>query len=211
MKTSKLLALAILLTLSLSSAWAQVPKALPGDEDEGPGITGLAFSLVKKVPGDFGRAIETYLETVRPQDYGGDGKVAQNNRGIIEHFEREMSKDPCFLRVSEELYADNQVNFNLEETPRIKSNLKSLNKPEYQPGWLWKKALSLSGGNPNLAVKAIAFCGHDDVNRDEICPPRSFGHVHAGRSRARCRHVSGSEGLRDFNAVDSRQPRSDPR
>lgn len=155
----------------VSKSWAQVPPKPMEDVTEGPGISGLAFNLITKVPGDFGLAIETYLETVRPQDYGGDKNVGQNNAGLVEHFQREISKDRCFLPIAEDLFADSLLNFKTEDVARIKSNLKSLNKAEYQPGWLWKKALSLANGNPNLAMKAIAYCGHDDVNRGQICPP----------------------------------------
>jgi hypothetical protein len=57
-------------------------------------------------------------------------------------------------------------------TPKIRSKISDLNDPQYHPGWLWEKAMRLTGQNSNMAAKIIAYCGHDDQEQSEsgICP-----------------------------------------
>lgn len=141
-------------------------------ETERTGITGLAMDLVRKVPGDFGIAINTYLDVMQPGRYRhGDGDVGVANRGLAGHFSQEMDKDSCLKKLAGEFAMDLEI-YVAAGIPMIRSKLSDLEGSLYQPGWVWKKAMALSANNPNLAIKLIGICGHDDISQSEKirCP-----------------------------------------
>jgi hypothetical protein len=143
------------------------------------GITSLTLSFAAKVSNPQQRiAIETYKEVVRPQDYANDDVAHSQNVGVVNYFADAMSGDGCFRELVKQFYSDEKnVSYVQRPIPKIKSQISDLKDPQYKPGWLWEKALKLTGGNPNMALKIIAYCGHDDVEQTEdksiFCPGKN--------------------------------------
>jgi hypothetical protein len=163
------------------------------------GIIGIPSNLSKflhRIPGDYGKVVKTYLETLRPEEYTDDHHVSEANMGLREHFKESLDKDPCFLKLAEHFYADSEIK---ALDPKRGTNRPYIDDKltEQKPGWIWKKALDVSGQNPNLAMKLIALCGHDDVGQEAAYKPKS-------NCPFRTSHFYFPEGLGD--GVDTPEP-----
>ncbi|MDX6770648.1 MAG: hypothetical protein SF051_14025 [Elusimicrobiota bacterium] len=66
-----------------------------------------------------------------------------------------------------------------------------------KPGWAWKLALETAGGDPALAMRLTAFCGHDDATPGELRTPRSPAEARLAReteSERLARRLAGRAG-----------------
>jgi hypothetical protein len=118
--------------------------------------------------------LNRYMEIVIGKSILLDGAAAGSNGGIAEFNTNQIRENPCFAKLTEAFYAD--INKQDEEifpkdvdwsvAKKWRSTLED--SPEYselpklKPGWLFEKALKYSAGDPNLAMKLISICGHDD-------------------------------------------------
>lgn len=127
-------------------------------------------NIASRIPGDIGIALGVYMDTMRPQQYK-EGELGRANVGIRTHLLEQWQNSACFQKIGKTFY-DNKLFTSDKKAPpaRIYQTLNdaSVNGNQYSPGWLWNMALESAGGQPNLAIKLIAFCGHDDIDQAPI-------------------------------------------
>jgi hypothetical protein len=97
----------------------------------------------------------------------------------IERANWSTTEQPCFSDLAARFYGEILKEDQRRFVAKLKSGRKSplggryrisLNEQagngewaDVAPGSLWKKALEISGGSPNLAMALIGLCGHDDA------------------------------------------------
>jgi len=127
-------------------------------------IQGL--KLAKLLPSNFAKAAETFVQLGNIAGYTESADVAGGNHGLRHILTKRMeSSGRCTAlrlhylskRFGQEI--DNDPNLPLEGRPHLKSR-----STDYglEPGWLWKDALRLAGGDPNEALFLIGALGNDD-------------------------------------------------
>lgn len=117
------------------------------------------------------KGLERYYQILSPKDVVDDNDIAIQNSGISRHFERQFRNNSCFARQALLFYRDirlntrrSQKNQTVEQRhsrPSIGDTAGS-SRPDLPAGWLFKKALTYTQGNPNAALTLIGLCGHDD-------------------------------------------------
>jgi hypothetical protein len=126
--------------------------------------------LVKYLPGNASRAFESYLEVARPNEYKYNRQLKNNNAGVNAYFSEVYSREENKCLYTKALlfysYIQGQENKKSREEGPLngRPDISSRTEPgtEIHPGWVWKKAMELSNGDPHQAMMLIGVCGHDD-------------------------------------------------
>lgn len=111
----------------------------------------------------------------------GSNVSDSKNPGFIE-FNEQILNHPskCFQDIAYRFYRsikeedhkrliDGQTLLNRDSRSNLRTNLTeySVSGLTYKQGWLWERALSMSGNNPAIALSLIGVCGHDDVKQTQ--------------------------------------------
>jgi hypothetical protein len=127
---------------------------------------------IKKMP--FSSRLDPYLEFLGVKN---GVKIDSQKNGAIDVFDINLLKSkPCFSTLTGYFYQE--INY-LDIIDRMASPLSKEDMPMrlidesaasigQRPGWLWQKALEVSKGNPNLAMRLIGMCGHDDGHHENV-------------------------------------------
>lgn len=116
-------------------------------------------------------ALEHYLRILGLSVYDEKKLVKEDNFGVISYFERELAKDILFRKKTLDFYLEiNRIEKQVADYrvksspvhPHLGETLWTHN-PRLPPGFVFQKALKISGRDPRLALKLIAVCGHDNL------------------------------------------------
>lgn len=132
-------------------------------------VDSWAEKLIGLVPSEKARCVAGEVrDLVRPAQYSS-ADVGGSNQGLVSRNQDMMDSNPCFARLAQNFWGEIENQF-----PRASREIK-ITKPnltekvgegrfaQLEPGWLWKKAMSATGGNTNLAMDLLAVCMHDDT------------------------------------------------
>ena len=134
------------------------------------------------------QGLKTYKEILFGKEgdaYENDQYVASTNAGIESYINQSLEENSCLK---------NKVIQFIDEIKKLDAKYISKKTPlegrpsqldtaghgrfkDLQPGFLWQLALDISDKNPNLAIRLIGACGHDDYqtnsfqhNGEDVCP-----------------------------------------
>ncbi len=141
-------------------------------------------SVLAKLPGNNACAAKEYLTIIRPEEYRSDGAMGSSNAGIATMMDIQFKASKCFRVAIGKLYGEvakvdaatpQRSRFlTSNQAPRFSSGISDLNSPVAKPGWLLEAAEKVAGGDPQLALMILAYCGHDDISQNDgtqIEPP----------------------------------------
>lgn len=114
------------------------------------------------------RGLIRYLQVISPESYRRDGDVAMANAGIRGYLEKQFSENDCFAETAFKFYREIRSADREGERPHLSDKAGDGRFKHKPAGWLWEKALSFSGRNPNKAMMLIGLCGHDDINQGDF-------------------------------------------
>lgn len=141
------------------------------------GEASSSANLVRFFPSKYLNAVTAYLDVAVSDEIS-----LSSNRKLVEKSQSAVTEDPCFFLRAYDFYKsiNDRDEAELNRLTSQKSNLiastplkmrPSLARPNkdwdegFSEGWVWKEALEKTEGNPNLAMKMIGLCGHDDTAR----------------------------------------------
>ncbi len=138
--------------------------------------------LLSIIPNDnLKHGLETYRKIISAEEFINDRELGETNKGISLHFAKMLDNNSCFSNIANEFYADISAldkkyrKEDYENIPgvvkdeRANLSMQSGDKKhkELKPGWMMKLAKHYAGGDPNIAMRLIAMCGHDDINQGD--------------------------------------------
>jgi len=139
--------------------------------------------LLSFIPNDnLKRGLETYRRIISAEEFINDRELGETNKGIALHFAKMIDSNNCFSNIAHQFYSDiNELDqkYRKEEYENlpgvIKDERASLamssgdrKHKDLKPGWMMKMAMKYAGNDPNIAMRLIAMCGHDDVNQGDF-------------------------------------------
>lgn len=159
-------------TLVLGLGGALSSHAKTPDDNSISSANRMAFKLIDTLPNSgLKKGLQRYYQILDPQSYVNDQEVAMSNSGLTNFFQVQFNKRQCFAEKALLFYRDVRNStrasqkVNAQEGRHSRPSLGDTagnSRKDIQAGWLFKKALKYSGGNPNAALTLIGMCGHDD-------------------------------------------------
>lgn len=137
------------------------------------------------------RAIMGYLELTGLHNYGGP-HVGASNSGLNKFYGGLVDKDPEFRAQVIGFYG-RVAGLSPEEAPKPgrRNTLGDVAgegpNQGVEPGWVWKEALKSAKDDPNLAMRLIGFCGHDNTAQSPVKIPRTPEQAKAAMEAERVR------------------------
>ena len=140
------------------------PEADEADVKSHKKAAALLKTWVAKIPG-LGSVFNDYLEVVGLDQYSDPGAVGGSNEGLVNHYTKLAETDSALKAKAANFYADikkiDEPQGDNASRPTISDTSTKVGR---EPGWVWTLALKHSGGDPNLAMRLIGMCGHDDLS-----------------------------------------------
>jgi hypothetical protein len=182
-----------------------------GEFSSGPGWYQQIAHGVACWPGvPYRRAALGYLRLTGLQNYGSD-HVGAANMGLNKFYGDLAEKDPQFAAQVQQFYqrVDKLDKDHSSEDWREATLNRAAgtgNDAGVEPGWAWKEALDVAKGDPNLAMRLVGFCGHDNVMRSTIKKPRTEEQAQAAMEAERKRLTGEIESLKKQIAAKGGNP-----
>lgn len=118
--------------------------------------------------------LQQYLEIIQAKSYASDATVGASNPGLSSFHFNSLQSNSCFANLAEAFYTEifemDSLQNNNNQGPDMNLSLESGKgaHKDLNPGWLYDKAMTYTGGDSNLALNLIALCGHDDTAQGEL-------------------------------------------
>ncbi|MBI4425423.1 MAG: hypothetical protein HY554_16960 [Elusimicrobia bacterium] len=132
-----------------------------------------AYSMAEAAAGwlPYSKALKHYLSMVGLRGYKDPASVGGANEGLNAFYERLARGDPRYAARLRSFYERVQrVTWALQshERPSLADKSWEGRYERLPPGWAWRTALQVAENDPNLAMRLIGFCGHDDVLQSKL-------------------------------------------
>lgn len=96
--------------------------------------------------------------------YRREGEATKKiNTGLLGSFANAMAASPSARGLLHDFYSDiEEIDRKRDSQPMSLTDEAGLGRnADLKPGWLWEKAMAAAGGNPNLAMRLVGYCGHE--------------------------------------------------
>lgn len=176
----------VVLTTSLLCATPSIAV-----EEEGRSLkntSSIAYAIIRALPdSSLKRGLTRYYSILKPDSYYSDVYVGTKNDGIQTYFQNNFKSNSCFAETAYLFYNDiknstlnrQDDSVDLQRHSRASfGDIAGETRKDLEVGWLFKKALSYSGGDANKAMSLIGLCGHDDINQGEFMNHTALANVH---------------------------------
>lgn len=179
----------VLFTLILSISYCRVINAQTTNISTAESIVEKAIKYTPHKGTKQG--LKTYKEIVfgkQEEAYENDQYVAASNSGIETYINKSLEDNACLKSKVVQFIGEIKkldVTYIQQDSPLSgrPSHLDTAGSGKFKdlkPGFLWELALDISDQNPNLAIRLLGACGHDDYQTNtfqhegsDVCPQGS--------------------------------------
>lgn len=152
--------------MPVNTGWADKNYVVtePLDSDELPWfIQNINWGLIGIAPQSFYRAVNP---GVYKDGYNLDkGSVGKNNQGLAIYFSRQLANGKCLGNLTKEFYKSLKESSGSPGEATLAEEAGTGAEAGLEKGWLWKKAMTVAGGDANVASFLIGVCGHDNISQ----------------------------------------------